>query len=192
LELSRSTTFPTKKIKPISTKISNECVDKIGGKDMQRTGTALVLIILGILVLAFPLLGLIPLSLLTGFFVLILGIGLLIGGIGQIGESVGLGILEIILGILALILGFGFIFNPGLFSWLIGLIVWIVGLFLVIAGVIGILSKVGGSRWNGIVAIIIGILYIIVGTWIKDPIILGALIGLWLLLTGVVMLLMKE
>ena len=46
---------------------------------MQRTGTALVLIILGILVLAFPLLGLIPLSLLTGFFVLILGIGLLIG-----------------------------------------------------------------------------------------------------------------
>ncbi|WJI09216.1 DUF308 domain-containing protein [Methanobacterium sp. CWC-01] len=159
---------------------------------MQKTGTALVLIILGLVVLAFPLLGLIPLSLITGFLVLILGIGLLIGGIIQIGESAGLGILEIILGIIALILGIGFIFNPGLFSWLVGFIVWIVGLFLILAGIIGILSKSGGSRWNGVIAIIIGAVYVIVGTWIKDPVILGALIGLWLLISGIIMLFMKE
>ncbi len=159
---------------------------------MQKTGTALVLIILGLIVLAFPLLGLIPLSLITGFLVLILGIGLLIGGIIQMGESASLGILEMILGIIALILGIGFIFNPGLFSWLVGFIVWIVGLFLVIAGIIGVLAKSGGSRWNGVVAIIIGIIYIIVGTLIKDPVILGALIGLWLIITGIVMLFMKE
>jgi hypothetical protein len=159
---------------------------------MQKTGTALVLIILGLIVLAFPILGLIPLSLITGFLVLILGIGLLIGGIIQMGESVGLGILEIILGIIALIMGIGFIFNPGLFSWLVGFIVWIVGLFLILAGIIGILSKAGGNRWNGVVAIIIGAVYVIVGTWIKDPVILGALIGLWLLITGIIMLFMKE
>jgi len=159
---------------------------------MQKTGTALVLIILGLIVLAFPLLGLIPLSLITGFLVLILGIGLLIGGIAQIGESAGLGILLIILGIIALILGIGFIFNPGLFSWLVGFIVWIVGLFLIIAGIIGIMSKAGGSRWNGVVAVIIGVIYIIVGILIKDPVILGALIGLWLLISGIVMLFMKE
>ncbi|MEN6329687.1 MAG: DUF308 domain-containing protein [Methanobacteriaceae archaeon] len=159
---------------------------------MQKTGTALVLIILGLIVLAFPLLGLIPLSLITGFLVLILGIGLLVGGIAQLGESASLGILWIILGVIALILGIGFIFNPGLFSWLVGFIVWIVGLFLIIAGIIGILSKAGGSRWNGVVAIIIGAIYIIVGTLIKDPVILGALIGLWLLISGIVMLFMKE
>jgi uncharacterized membrane protein HdeD (DUF308 family) len=159
---------------------------------MQKTGTALVLIILGLVVLAFPLLGLIPLSLITGFLVLILGIGLLIGGIAQIGESASLGILLIILGVIALILGIGFIFNPGLFSWLVGFIVWIVGLFLILAGIIGIMSKAGGSRWNGVVAIIIGAVYVIVGTWIKDPVILGALIGLWLLISGIVMLFMKE
>ena len=159
---------------------------------MQKTGTALVLIILGLIVLAFPLLGLIPLSLITGFLVLILGIGLLIGGIAQIGESAGSGILLIILGIIALILGIGFIFNPGLFSWLVGFIVWIVGLFLIIAGIIGIMSKAGGSRWNGVVAVIIGVIYIIVGILIKDPVILGALIGLWLLISGIVMLFMKE
>ncbi len=159
---------------------------------MQKTGTALVLIILGLIVLAFPLLGLIPLSLITGFLVLILGIGLLIGGIAQIGESAGSGILLIILGIIALILGIGFIFNPGLFSWLVRFIVWIVGLFLIIAGIIGIMSKAGGSRWNGVVAVIIGAIYIIVGILIKDPVILGALIGLWLLISGIVMLFMKE
>jgi hypothetical protein len=159
---------------------------------MEKNGTAIIMVILGLIVLAFPLLGLIPLSLLTGFVVLFLGIGLILAGIGEIGESAALGILEIVLGILALILGVGFIFNPGLFSWLVGFIVWIVGLFLVIAGIIGIFTKTGGSRWNGVIAIIIGLLYIVIGNLVADPVILGVLIGLWLLVTGVLMFFMKE
>lgn len=159
---------------------------------MQKIASALILIVLGLIVLAFPLLGLIPLSLISGFIVLILGIGLLLGGIAEMGENASMGILEVILGIIALVLGIGFIVNPGLFSWLVGFIVWIVGLFLIIAGIIGVLSKTGGSRWNGIIAIIIGIIYLIVGNLIADPVILGVLIGLWLLTTGIVMLLIKE
>ncbi|AEG18127.1 DUF308 domain-containing protein [Methanobacterium paludis] len=159
---------------------------------MQKMASALVLIVLGLIVMAFPLLGLIPISVLTGFIVLILGIGLLIGGIMEIGESIGMGIVEIILGIIALVLGIGFIVNPGLFSWLAGFLVWIVGLFLVVAGIIGVLSKVGGNRWNGVVAIILGIIYLIVGNLIADPVILGILIGLWLLISGIMMLFVKE
>jgi len=87
---------------------------------MEKMGNALVLIVLGLIVLAFPLLGLIPLSLITGFAVLFLGVGLLLSGIAEMGESASLGILEIIFGVIALILGIGFIFNPGLFSWLVG------------------------------------------------------------------------
>ena len=159
---------------------------------MQINGSALILIVLGIIVLFFPILGLIPLSLITGFIVLFLGIGLLLAGIAEMGESIGLGIVELILGIIALILGIGFIFNPGLFSWLVGFIVWIVGLFLIIAGIVGIFTKVGGSRWNGVIALAIGILYVIVGNLIADPLILGALIGLWLLITGILMLFTKD
>lgn len=159
---------------------------------MDKNGTAIILIILGLIVLAFPLLGLIPLSLITGFIVLFLGIGLLFAGISEMGESAGMGILEIILGIIALILGIGFIFNPGLFSWLVGFIVWISGLFLIIAGIIGIFTKAGDSRWNGVIALVIGILYIAVGTFIADPVILGVLIGLWLIITGAIMLFVKE
>ena len=159
---------------------------------MEKNGTALILIVLGLIVLAFPLLGIIPLSLLTGFIVLFLGLGLLLAGLMDMGESASVGIVQIILGIIALILGIGFIFNPGLFSWLIGFIVWITGLFLVIAGIIGILTKAGDSRWNGVIALIIGIIYIVIGTFIANPVILGVLIGLWLLITGILMLVMKE
>jgi uncharacterized membrane protein HdeD (DUF308 family) len=159
---------------------------------MEKTGQAWVFIILGLFVLIFPLLGLIPLSIITGLIALVLGIGLIINGLKEMDESAGLGILQIIFGIIAFILGLGFIINPGLFSWLIGFLVWIAGLFLIIAGIIGILSKAGGNRWNGVIAIIIGLIYIIVGNLIADPRVLGALIGLWLLITGILMLFQKE
>ena len=160
---------------------------------MQKMGSAIILIILGLIVLAFPLLGLVPAAVLTGFIVLFLGLGLLLGGISEMGESAGLGILEIILGIIALILGIGFIFNPALFAFVAGLIVYIVGIFLIIVGLVGMISKSGGSRWNGVIAFIIGILYIVLGALVAtDPVVLGILIGLWLLIMGIMMLFQKD
>jgi uncharacterized membrane protein HdeD (DUF308 family) len=159
---------------------------------MENKGIALVLIILGIIFMAVPVLGILPFSLITGFIVLLLGVGLIVGGITTMGESAGMGIIGIILGIIALALGIGFIINPGLFSWLVGFLVWIVGLFLIIAGILGILSGAGGSRWNGVIALIIGVIYIIVGSLVANPQILGALIGLWLLISGIVMLFARD
>jgi len=160
---------------------------------MQKMGSAIILIILGLIVLAFPLIGLVPAAVLTGFLVLILGLGLLFGGIAEMGESAGLGILEIILGIIAFILGIGFIFNSALFSFAVAWIVIIVGLFLIIVGLIQMISKSGGSRWAGLVPLIIGILYIILGYLVKtDPLVLGILIGLWLLIMGIMMLFQRD
>ena len=156
---------------------------------MQKLGSAIVLIILGIIVMAFPLIGVIPAAVLTGFLVLVLGLGLLFSGIVEMGDSAGLGILEVLLGIIALVLGIGFIFNPGLFSFVAGLIVYIVGIFLIIVGIIGVITKAGDSRWNGVIALIIGLLYVIVGTlFASNPVYLGILIGLWLLIMGIMML----
>jgi membrane protein HdeD len=154
---------------------------------------AILLIILGLIVLAFPLLGLVPAAIITGFLVLLLGLGLLIGGIMEMGESAGLGILEIILGIIAIILGIGFIFDSALFAFVAAWIVIIVGLFLLIVGLVQIISKSGGSRWTGLVPLIIGILYIVLGYLVKtDPVVLGILIGLWLLIVGIMMLFQSD
>jgi uncharacterized membrane protein HdeD (DUF308 family) len=117
---------------------------------------AIVLIILGLIVLAFPLLGLIPIAILTGLGVAFMGIGLILAGFSDREVSSGLGLLEIVLGIIALVLGLGFILNPSLFSFVAGLLVALAGLFLIIIGIVGVFTKTGGSRWNGVVAIIIG------------------------------------
>jgi len=159
---------------------------------LQKNSLAIVLIILGLIVLAVPMLGLVPLSVLTGLGVAFLGIGLILAGLSDREVSTGLGLLEIILGIIALVLGLGFILNPGLFSFVAGLLVYMAGLFLIIVGIVAVFTKAGGSRWNGVVAIIIGLIYLIFGYIISDPIWLGVLIGLWLLLTGILMFFQKD
>ncbi|MGZ7069030.1 MAG: DUF308 domain-containing protein [Methanobacterium sp.] len=157
---------------------------------MQKTAIALILIILGLIVIAMVALGLVPAAIFSGFLVLMLGIGLIIVGIYESDISAsGWGILVLILGIIALILGIFFIFSPSLFAWIVGFIVWIIGLFLIIAGIVGIISKTGDNRWSGIIPIIIGLIYIYVGLYLATYTwLLGTLIGLWLLITGIMML----
>jgi len=159
---------------------------------MQRIGSAIVLIILGLIVLAFPLLGVVPLSVLTGIALLFLGIGLLLTGIFSIEESTAMGIVELILGVLAIIIGIGFVFNPALFSFVAALFIFIAGIFLIIAGIAAIATKSTGSRWTGVIALVLGIIYVIVAYYVKNPLFLGILIGLWLLITGIVLLFQKE
>ena len=69
------------------------------------------------------------------------------------------------------------------------------GLLLVEQKRISFMSKEGEAAtykygfWMGILGIVLGVIYIILGTYIKDPLILGSLIGIWLLVTGVLNLL---
>lgn len=154
---------------------------------MQTKTSGLILIILGLIIIAFPLLGILPFSLLLGISVLFLGIGLLIAGIIGIRASTAMGVVELILGIIAVILGIGIIINPGLFSFLVALLIYIAGIFLIIVGVMAFSAKVR-NKWIGIVPIILGLIYILVGSIVANPFYLGALIGLWLLITGIVLL----
>ena len=157
---------------------------------MQKMGIALILIIIGLIVIFFPLLGLVPIAIISGFLILMVGIGLILAGIKEIGESEGaiLGIRLIILGIIALILGIGFTFNPASFAWLVGFIIWIIALFLIIEGIIRILAKTGDNRC-GLKDIIIGIIILFVGLYLTNYTwLLGILVGLWLITSGTRML----
>ena len=159
---------------------------------MEKNRMAIVLIILGIIVLAFPLLGVLPFSILTGLGVIVLVIVLILAGYVDMKTSKALGIIEIILGVIAFILGVGFIVDPSLFTFVASLFIYLAGLILIIVGIAALISKPRGSRWNGIVALMLGLIYILFGYLIKDPKTLGILIGLWLVITGVLLLFQKN
>jgi membrane protein HdeD len=153
---------------------------------MQKIIFATILIILGLITIAFPILGLIPIAFISGFLVLMLGTGILLAGILKMNQSEGesLGIPLFILGIIILILGIGLIFTPALFGWASGFIVWIMGISLIIAGIFRIVSNAGDNRC-GVKDISFGLLILIVELFLTTYIwFLGVLIGLWLITTG--------
>ena len=157
----------------------------------RKNGSALILIVLGLIIIAFPVLGVVPFSVLTGLAVLFLGVGLITAGLTTLDENMAMGIVELTLGVLAIILGIGFIFNPSFFSIVAAIFVFIAGLFLIISGIVAITTRVGGNIWTGLIAIILGIVYLIVAVYVANPLYLGLLIGLWLLISGILMLFQK-
>ena len=157
----------------------------------KQTTISIIAIILGVITFAFPMLGVIAAADILGLSVLLLAIFLLTNGVSEVDYNTTRGLLNIILGIMMLIISLGLIFNPSIFAFLTALTIYLAGIFLIIIGLIVIVGNRDNKYgfWIGIMGIVLGVIYIIIGTYIKNPIILGLLIGFWLLLTGVLNLL---
>ena len=157
----------------------------------KQTTISIIAIILGILIIAFPMLGVIAASDILGLSVLLLSIFLLANGVSEVEYNTTRGLINTILGIIMLIISLGLIFNPSIFAFLTALTIYLAGIFLIIIGLIIIVGNRDNKYgfWMGILGIVLGVIYIILGTYIKDPLILGSLIGIWLLVTGVLNLL---
>ena len=153
----------------------------------KNTIISIIAIILGIIIIAFPLFGVIAAADILGLSVLLLSIFLLANGISEVEYNTTRGLLNVILGLIMLIVSLGLIFNPSLFAFLTALTIYLAGIFLIIIGLIVIVgnrdSKYG--FWMGILGIVLGVIYIIIGTYIQNPFVLGSLIGIWLVITGV-------
>ena len=157
----------------------------------KQTTISIIAIILGIITIAFPLFGVIAASDILGLSVLLLAIFLLTNGVSEVDYNTTRGLLNIILGIVMLIISLGLIFNPSIFAFLTALTIYLAGIFLIIIGLIVIVGNRDNKYgfWMGILGILLGVIYIIIGTYINNPIVLGSLIGIWLLITGVLNLL---
>lgn len=154
---------------------------------MKNKFVSLLGIILGIIIIAFPMIGVIGTSSLIGLSVLLISIYLLVAGVSIIDYNKSGAIIDLILGIILLFLSLGLIFNPNLFAFLAEISLYLAGIVLIIVGVVALVNN-RHARFGfyiGVSGIILGLLYIIVGTYVADPIILGTLIGLWLVITGV-------
>ena len=96
-------------------------------------------------------------------------------------------IIDLIIGIILLFLSIGLIFNPSLFTFLAEISLYLAGIVLIIVGVVALLNNRNFrfGLYIGISGILLGLLYIIIGSYISNPVILGTLIGLWLIITGI-------
>ncbi|MBQ2961518.1 MAG: DUF308 domain-containing protein [Methanobrevibacter sp.] len=152
---------------------------------------SIIAIILGIITIAFPMLGVIAAADILGLSVLLLAIFLLANGVSEVEYNTTRGLINTILGIIMLIISLGLIFNPSIFAFLTALTIYLAGIFLIIIGLIIIVGNRDNKYgfWMGILGIILGVIYIILGTYIRNPLILGSLIGIWLLITGILNLL---
>jgi uncharacterized membrane protein HdeD (DUF308 family) len=143
-------------------------------------------IILGILVIAFPLISVFTASVLAGFGILFLGIWLLIQSFGVWNVSKGTAIFDLILGFFAIIVGIGLFGHILAFSFLASLWLFFAGFFLIISGISSVATRAGtAGKGVGGIGIILGILYIILAVYALNPFYLAIIIGIWLIIDGI-------
>ena len=154
---------------------------------MKTKFISLLAIIFGLIIILFPIMGFIGVGDLISLSVLLVSIYLLVVGVSVMDYNKTGSILDILLGIILLLLSISLIFNPAIIGFLAEITLYLAGIMLIIVGLVSLINN-RQSRYGfyiGIAGIILGLLYIIIGTYIADPIILGALIGIWLIISGV-------
>lgn len=150
-------------------------------------------IILGLAVIAFPLISVFLVTDIVAIGIIFIGVWLLTQSIVSWESSKALSIFALIVGILGIVVGIGLFGKILAFSILVGLVIYIGGFFLIISGIVGLVSGAGNSgRAGGLLGIILGILYIIIGLYAFNPLYLALLIGIWLIITGLFMVFTPE
>lgn len=157
---------------------------------MKTKFISLLGILLGLIIIAFPIMGVIGVSSLIGLSVLLMSVYLLVIGVSIIDYNTSGSILDLFLGIVLLLLSICLIFNPALLGFLAEITLYLAGIMLIVVGLVSLINN-RVSRYGfyiGIAGVVLGLLYIIIGTYIANPIVLGTLIGIWLIISGVLKL----
>jgi uncharacterized membrane protein HdeD (DUF308 family) len=148
-------------------------------------------IILGILVIAFPIFSVFTASVLAGLAIIFLGISLLAKSFGAWSDSKGASIAFLILGIIAIVVGIGLFGSVVAFSFLASFWLYFAGFFLIISGIMSLFSKETVGKGVGALGIILGILYMILASYAWNPYYLAVLIGIWLIFDGIALFFVK-
>ena len=158
---------------------------------MKSKFISILAMILGLIIIIFPVMGIIGVSDLIGLSILLISIYLLVVGVAVIDYNKSGAIIDLILGIVLLFLSICLIFNAGLFGFLAQITLYLAGIMLIVVGVVSLINN-RQSRYGfyiGIAGVVLGLVYIVVGTYVANPVILGTLIGAWLVISGVLRLL---
>ena len=154
---------------------------------MKTKFISLLAIILGLLIIIFPVMGIVGVNGLISLSVLLVSIYLLIVGTSIIDYNKTGAILNLLLGLILLLLSIFLIYNPSFLGVIAGLTLYIAGIMLIVVGLVSLINN-RSTRYGfyiGIAGVVLGLLYLIIGTFITDPIVLGTLIGAWLVISGI-------
>ena len=157
---------------------------------MKNKFISILAIVFGLLIIVFPIMGLIEVGDLIGLSILLISIYLLMLGVAIIDYNKRGAIMDLILGVILLLLSLCLIFHIGIIGFLAQITLYLAGITLIVVAVVSLINN-RQSRYGfyiGIAGVVLGLLYIIIGTYIANPIILGTLIGIWLIICGILKL----
>ena len=156
--------------------------------EKKNTLAGILAIILGIVLMISPVVGVLAVGLISGVVLLGAGAWLLVTGLGEKKYDKTFWIVFTGLGVISLLAGIMFLLN---LSSVASFGIWtyiLTGIILILAGAMALLVGASGNKykkWAGIIGILVGIIYFIVGYYAIDPLILGIIIGAGFLIYGI-------
>ncbi|MDI9437224.1 MAG: DUF308 domain-containing protein [Euryarchaeota archaeon] len=156
--------------------------------EKKNTLAGILAIILGIVLMISPVVGVLAVGLISGVVLLGAGAWLLVTGLGEKKYDKPFWIVFTGLGVISLLAGIMFLLN---LSSVASFGIWtyiLTGIILILAGAMALLVGASGNKykkWAGIIGILVGIIYFIVGYYAIDPLILGIIIGAGFLIYGI-------
>lgn len=147
---------------------------------------AIISIILGLILIIFPIFSSNLISILIGAIVLIFGVGLCYSGIISKEISTAFSSIAAVFGVVMIILGLAFIFGTNALSFLVGLQFYIIGFILIIVSAIGLLGGLPIQKTSSIITLILGIVILFIAIFAaNNPILITIILGIALIANGV-------
>jgi membrane protein HdeD len=140
-------------------------------------------VILGLIVILFPLISVSTFSVIAGIGIIFLGIWILAQAFKT--KSLASGIADLIIAIFAIMLGIIFIGDIKAFQFFSSLALYIVGLFVALSGLSSLSGGGAKGKAIGVLGIILGVLFIVIGTYVYNPLVLAVIIGAFLIIAGI-------
>ena len=156
---------------------------------MNERNSIIMMIIIGLIALAFPIVPLATQGILLAVIIFLIALVLLLKGLFALSKSKLLGASAIIVAVLCFILCYELLFNTLLVSNIINLIIYLLGILVIIFGLIALISgKFSVFSAVGLSVIIFAFITALGGFLLNNPRILGAVIGIWLIVSAILSL----
>lgn len=148
-------------------------------------------ILLGIIVIVFPLISIFTVNAIAGIGIIFISIWILIKSLKN--DSLAAGAAGLIVAVFAIMMGIVFIGDIKAFEFFTFIALYVVGFFIALAGITSLISGEGlKGKATGALGIIIGILFVIIGTYAANPLVLAAMIGAFLIIAGIIEIIAPE